>query len=74
MDILQLDKEHVSQLTDLPERLPESGYLWLDIVHGQDADWPQQVLQLTGIRLHERHSDFLRRGRRSYSHMLKLKI
>ena len=55
MDILLLDTDQVSQLTDLPKSLPESGFLWLDVIHGEDDDWPQLVLQLTGISIHERH-------------------
>ena len=55
MDILLLDTDQVSQLTDFPKSLPESGFLWLDIIHGEDDDWPQLVLQLTGISIHERH-------------------
>lgn len=55
MDILLLDTDHVSQLAELPAYLPESGFLWLDIVNGQDSDWPQQVQALTGIAIHERH-------------------
>lgn len=55
MDILHLSKGQVSQLEALPERLPESGFLWLDIIHDHDTDWPQKVMQLTGVNIHERH-------------------
>ena len=55
MDILLVDTAQVTQTSDLPERLPESGFLWLDIIRGEDTDWPQRVLQLTGVAIHERH-------------------
>ena len=67
MHILLVDREQVSQLTSLPGSLPESGFLWLDIVRGEDSDWSQQLLSLTGITIHERHiSDSLNEGHPSY--------
>jgi magnesium/cobalt transport protein CorA len=55
MDILHINQQQVLQLDALPASLPESGFLWLDIVRGEDPDWPQQVEALTGLTLHERH-------------------
>jgi magnesium/cobalt transport protein CorA len=55
MDILHIDQQEVSQLEGLPSRLPENGFLWLDIVRGEDNDWPQAVQELTGVTIHERH-------------------
>jgi len=55
MDILVIDHQQVRQLEHLPESLPETGFLWLDIIRGEDSDWPQQVQHLSGVSLHERH-------------------
>ena len=55
MDILHIDQQGVLHLETLPEQLPESGFLWLDIVRDHNKDWPQQVKSLTGVTLHERH-------------------
>jgi magnesium/cobalt transport protein CorA len=55
MDILHIDQKAVSQLDSLPSQLPENGFLWLDIIRGEDADWPDTVQKLTGITIHERH-------------------
>ena len=55
MDILLIDKDQVSQLTALPDTLPDSGFLWLDIVRNGDPGWPERVESLNGITIHERH-------------------
>jgi len=55
MDILLIDSEQVTQLSAFPETLPDKGFLWLDIVRGEDVEWPQLLLNLTGITIHERH-------------------
>lgn len=55
MDILLIDTEQVTQLPTLPKAVPEKGFLWLDIIRGEDSDWPQQLLNLTGVTIHERH-------------------
>ena len=55
MDILLIESEQVSQLSEMPSSIPEAGFLWLDIVRDEDHDWPQQVKSLTGIAIHERH-------------------
>jgi magnesium/cobalt transport protein CorA len=55
MDILHINQQQVLQLDALPASLPETGFLWLDIVRGEDPNWPQQVEALTGLTLHERH-------------------
>lgn len=55
MDILLVDKEQVSQLDELPQGLPGQGFLWLDIIRGENNNWPQQLQNLTGVTIHERH-------------------
>lgn len=55
MDILHINTDQVTQFDELPKSLPESGFLWLDIVRDEDSDWHQQVQQLTGITIHDRH-------------------
>ncbi|MDR9437196.1 MAG: magnesium transporter CorA family protein [Thiohalophilus sp.] len=55
MDILVIDHQRVRQLETLPESVPETGFLWLDIIRGEDIDWPQQVRRLSGVTIHERH-------------------
>lgn len=67
MDILHIDIDQVTQLTGLPGALPESGFLWLDIVRDENVDWPKKVEALTGISIHERHiNDSLNVGHPSY--------
>ena len=55
MDILLINTIEVTQLPAPPEELPEKGFLWLDIIRGEDNDWPQQLNKLTGVTIHERH-------------------
>ena len=55
MEILLVTAEEVTQLTTLPASLPQQGFIWLDVIHEADGDWPKQVEQLTGISVHERH-------------------
>jgi len=55
MDILYIDKSEVTQLDSLPDRIPEEGFLWLDIVRGEDTDWPHKVGKLADVTFHERH-------------------
>jgi magnesium/cobalt transport protein CorA len=55
MDILLINQQQVRQLDALPEKLPDSGFIWIDIVRGEDRDWPQLVEMLAGISFHERH-------------------
>ena len=55
MDILLIENEQVSQLSGMPSSIPESGFLWIDIVRDEDNDWPQQVKAFTGITIHDRH-------------------
>jgi magnesium transporter len=55
MDILLIENEQVSQLSEMPSSIPESGFLWIDIVRDEDNDWPQQVKAFTGITIHDRH-------------------
>ncbi len=37
------------------ETLPETGYLWIDCVRGEDTAWPQLLHRLSGVTIHERH-------------------
>lgn len=55
MDILQIDHEQVMYLDALPAQLPETGFLWIDIVRGEDQHWPQEIEQLNGVVIHDRH-------------------
>lgn len=55
MDILQIDHEQVTHLGVLPDHLPETGFLWIDIIRGEDQHWPQDIERLTGVSMHERH-------------------
>jgi magnesium transporter len=55
MDILYFQNKEIP--TDLMsvESLPSEGFIWLDVVRGEKADWPGLVRELTGITIHERH-------------------
>ncbi|MGD8783259.1 MAG: magnesium transporter CorA family protein [Thioalkalispiraceae bacterium] len=55
MDILLINQQQVQQLDGLPDKLPDAGFLWLDIVRGEDPGWPKKVENLTRVILHERH-------------------
>lgn len=55
MEILHVNKDHVSQLTAIPNALPESGFLWIDVVRDSEEGWHTQVETLTGVTIHERH-------------------
>jgi magnesium/cobalt transport protein CorA len=55
MDILLINTDQVTQLSTLPETLPDRGFLWLDIVRGEDSNWPQQLSKFSGVTIHERH-------------------
>jgi magnesium transporter len=55
MDILRFDADNIEQLETLPERLPDRGYIWLDVSYNEDVDWPEMVHKLSGISIHERH-------------------
>lgn len=55
METLLVTAEEVTQLATLPANLPQQGFVWLDVIHDGDSDWPKQVEQLTGVTIHERH-------------------
>ena len=55
MDILLIENDQVTQLDSLPSSLPESGFLWFDIVRNEDQNWPELIQTLTGIQIHDRH-------------------
>lgn len=55
MEILYF--QHKEKPIDLEsvEVLPAEGFVWLDVVRGDEADWVGLVKGLTGITVHERH-------------------
>ena len=55
MEILHVDSDSVSQLDTVPAALPQSGFLWLDMVRDEAENWPAHVEALTGVMPHERH-------------------
>lgn len=55
MHSLLITQEAVSELDCAPSKLPDSGFLWLDVVRDGENDWPKVVEQLTGVMIHERH-------------------
>ncbi len=55
MEILQFETKQAPRPLESVPSLPAKGFVWLDIVRGEDDDWPTLVEQLTGVRIHERH-------------------
>ncbi|MGD9389234.1 MAG: magnesium transporter CorA family protein [Thioalkalispiraceae bacterium] len=55
MDILLIQSDQVTQLSEVPDHMPESGFLWLDVIRDQENDWSRKVQALTGITIHDRH-------------------
>jgi len=55
MDILLINHEHVAHLDSVPVDLPTAGFLWIDVVRGEDNDWLPIIERLTGVSVHERH-------------------
>lgn len=55
MDLLLIDKQQAIRLDNFPEKLPEQGFLWMDIVRGDDNNWPEYVKTWADIDIHERH-------------------
>jgi magnesium transporter len=55
MEILYF--QHKEKPADLEsvQTLPSEGFIWLDVVRGEDADWVGLIKELTGISVHERH-------------------
>ena len=67
MDILLIENDQVSQLSEMPSSIPETGFLWLDIVRDEEDDWAKQVEALTGVSIHDRHiNDSLNTAHPSY--------
>ncbi len=55
MEILYfLNRSKPSELDSL-EELPSEGFVWLDIMRGEESEWPSLVKHLTGVTIHERH-------------------
>lgn len=55
MEILYfLNRARPTQLEKL-DTAPTEGFVWLDMVRGEDMDWPALVRHLTGASVHERH-------------------
>ena len=55
MDILLIENDQVNQLSEMPSSIPDSGFLWLDIIRDQDNNWHQVVEKATGVVIHDRH-------------------
>ena len=55
MDILLIENDQVNQLSEMPSSIPDSGFLWLDIIRDQDNNWHQLVEKATGVAIHDRH-------------------
>jgi len=55
MDLLFIDKHQTTRLEKLPEKLPEQGFLWMDVVREQNDNWAEYFKTLTGQSIHERH-------------------
>jgi len=56
MDLLLIDdQQHVTRLDNLPEKLPEKGFLWMDIIRGEDNNWAEHFKMLTGKSIYEQH-------------------
>lgn len=55
MEVLYFLNRAKPTVLDTLEDLPAEGFLWLDLVRGEDPDWPALVQRLTGVSIHERH-------------------
>lgn len=55
MEILYFQSKQRPEELDTVEELPSEGFIWLDVVRGEDADWVGLVRTLTGVTVHERH-------------------
>jgi magnesium/cobalt transport protein CorA len=55
MEILYFLNRAKPTVLERLEALPAEGFVWLDLVRGEDPDWPALVQRLTGASIHERH-------------------
>lgn len=55
MEIIRLEDDRRPQCVESIETLPDQGLIWLDIIHGEEADWVERVQRLSGIAIHEYH-------------------
>jgi magnesium transporter len=55
MDVLLIQPEQVTQLEGLPEQLPGSGFLWIDLIHSEKKNWHTLLEKLNGVVIHDRH-------------------
>jgi magnesium transporter len=55
MHSLLITTDSVSELASIPSTLPDTGFLWLDVVRDGDHAWEKVVEGLTGVMIHERH-------------------
>jgi magnesium transporter len=55
MEIMYFQKMEKPSDLESVEALPAEGFVWLDVVRGEEADWVGLVKELTGITVHERH-------------------
>ncbi|HSJ49611.1 MAG TPA: magnesium transporter CorA family protein [Gammaproteobacteria bacterium] len=56
MEILYFLNRAKPTVLDKLEELPAEGFVWLDLIRGEDPDWPTLVQKLTGASVHERHA------------------
>ncbi|GAB4350567.1 MAG: magnesium transporter CorA family protein [Gammaproteobacteria bacterium] len=54
MEIYQIVQGGTSGRLAGAERLPENGFLWIDVIQGE-ADWADEVRRLSGVEIHEYH-------------------
>jgi Mg2+ and Co2+ transporter CorA len=59
MDVFQIGGNCVTRLTQLPDELPQQGYLWLDATHDEIAAdmgaWRDAVERITGVHVYDPH-------------------
>lgn len=55
MEILYFRDQAVPVELELSANPPEQGFVWFDLVRGEDTDWPEHVQRYTGVTVHERH-------------------
>lgn len=55
MEIVELRSGQTPRRIEALASAPETGFIWIDIVRGEDTDWPRTVGALAGTTIHERH-------------------
>ncbi len=55
MEILHLVDGQPVQYRELSLGMPDTGFIWIDITRDEELIWPQQVEQITGVHIDERH-------------------